>query len=134
MRRSTTFTMDSSEELEKILKTDTLGRVRISPERREAILDDFEQSGMSGRAYARLHGICYSTFINWARKRKHRLGAQGQNQPMSAQAPDSLELTFAEVRLGKPTLPGATGGLRVNLPGGSTLMLEDPQQVSGSGR
>ena len=40
-----------------ILKTDTLGRIQTSSEQREALLDAFEHSGMSGVAFAKLHGI-----------------------------------------------------------------------------
>ncbi len=35
-----------------ILKTDVLGRVHMPRERREAIQDAFEHSGMSGKAFA----------------------------------------------------------------------------------
>ena len=46
-----------------ILKTDTLGRrEHTNPEHREAWLDAFEQTSMSGAAFARLHGIRYTTF------------------------------------------------------------------------
>ena len=56
-------TTDQSHEGE-VLKTDVLGRVRVKPEHREQILDDFERSGMSGRAYAKLHGIHQQTFAS----------------------------------------------------------------------
>ena len=41
----------------RLLKTDSLGRVTIPTEQREQILDNFEQSSMSGAAFAKLHGI-----------------------------------------------------------------------------
>jgi hypothetical protein len=37
----------------EILRSDKLGRVQVAQERREAILDEFERSGMSGIAFAR---------------------------------------------------------------------------------
>jgi len=40
----------------EVLKTDTRGRVRVPVERREALLDEFEKSGMSGAKFARLAG------------------------------------------------------------------------------
>jgi len=40
----------------EVLKTDTRGRVRVPAERREALLDEFEKSGMSGAKFARLAG------------------------------------------------------------------------------
>jgi DNA-binding transcriptional regulator/RsmH inhibitor MraZ len=48
----------------EVLKTDTRGRVRVPAERREALLDEFEKSGMSGAKFARLAGIHYATFAN----------------------------------------------------------------------
>lgn len=53
-----------------IFKSDKLGRVQLPPERREAILDEFERSGMSGIAFARHHGINYQTFAAWRQRRK----------------------------------------------------------------
>ena len=62
--------MTEAVEAEQILKTDKLGRVQVPAERREAILDEFERSGMSGAAFAKLHGIKYQTFAGWRAKRK----------------------------------------------------------------
>ena len=44
-------------ESEHLLKTDVLGRTRMSRAQREAILDAFESSGMTGQAFALQHGI-----------------------------------------------------------------------------
>jgi transposase-like protein len=54
----------------EILRSDKLGRVQVAQERREAILDEFERSGMSGIAFARHHGINYQTFAAWRQRRK----------------------------------------------------------------
>ena len=48
-----------------ILKTDGLGRVRTSLAQREALLDAFERSGLSGMQFAALHGLKYPSFANW---------------------------------------------------------------------
>jgi len=58
------------EDEEKILKVDVLGRVRTSREEREAILDEFERSGLPGTRFAKRHGINYQTFATWIQKRK----------------------------------------------------------------
>ena len=51
---------DSGNELTtKLLKTDTKGRVRSTPEQRAAVLDAYESSGLSGPEFARVHGIKY---------------------------------------------------------------------------
>lgn len=54
----------------QIIKTDELGRVRTSRERREALLEEYERSGMSGAAFAQWAGIKYTTFASWAQKRR----------------------------------------------------------------
>jgi len=52
------------------IKTDDTGRLRLSSDHKIALLDSFEQSGMSGIQFAKLHGLKYPTFISWVRKRK----------------------------------------------------------------
>jgi hypothetical protein len=59
----------TTEEKTLILKTDVLGRVHMPKERREAILDAFERSGMSGQAFAAQIGVKYTTFASWRQKR-----------------------------------------------------------------
>ncbi|MEM9398676.1 MAG: hypothetical protein AAF984_00565 [Verrucomicrobiota bacterium] len=51
-----------NEELE-ILKTDVLGRVTLPPEKREALLDEFEKSGMPASQFCRHYGIGQQTFL-----------------------------------------------------------------------
>jgi hypothetical protein len=58
----------------EVLKQDVRGRVRVSAERREALLDEFERSGASGAKFARLAGIKYATFANWVTKRRRERG------------------------------------------------------------
>ena len=54
----------------EVLKQDGRGRVRVSAQRREALLDEFERSGVSGAKFARLAGIKYATFANWVLQRR----------------------------------------------------------------
>lgn len=60
---------------EELLKTDVLGRVKVGSEKREAVLDVFDASGMSAQAFARQHGINAQTFASWVQKRRHQRGA-----------------------------------------------------------
>jgi hypothetical protein len=46
---------------DKLLKTDVLGRITVGRDQREAILDAFEASAMSGQAFALHHGIKVQT-------------------------------------------------------------------------
>ena len=44
--------------------------MRVDRERREAILAEFDRSAMSAAAFARLHGIKYTTFNYWQKARR----------------------------------------------------------------
>ena len=72
-----------------LIKTDRLGRLQISSEHRQMLLDKFDASAMSGQAFAKMHGIKYPTFANWCQKRK-----RGRNQ--YPQVPDSNDLKLME--------------------------------------
>jgi len=52
------------------LKLDSRGHVLISLERRAALLEEFDRSGMTGAGFARHYGIKYTTFAHWIRMRK----------------------------------------------------------------
>ena len=106
-------TTPSSNETTVALKTDALGRVHTPPEQREALLDAFHQSGMSGAAFARLHGIRYQTFMGWCQKRARR---------PSGEEPQFHELVVSP---GKP----CAHGLTVELPGGGRFQLDRADQL-----
>jgi hypothetical protein len=63
-----------TDEATTILKRDVLGRVTISKERREALLDEFERSGLKGLPFARLVGVNYQSFASWIQKRRRERG------------------------------------------------------------
>ena len=54
----------------QLLKTDVLGRTRMSRAQRESMLDIFENSSMTGQAFALQHGIKIQTFASWIQKRR----------------------------------------------------------------
>ena len=109
----TTIPSTSSFEKSFELQTDALGRVQTPPEQREALLDAFDQSGMSGAAFAQLHGIRYQTFMGWRQRRARR---------QSDQDPQFREVVVAT---GKP----CTHGLTVELPGGGRFQLDRADQL-----
>jgi len=57
---------------DELLKTDVLGRVRTSRQRREALLEEFSKSGVSASKFAQMAGINYQTFATWVQKQKQR--------------------------------------------------------------
>jgi len=58
----------------EVLKQDRIGRVRTPRVLQEAILEEYDRSGMSGQGFAKLHGIKYQTFATWVQKRRRRTG------------------------------------------------------------
>jgi hypothetical protein len=63
----------ATEEPGEILSRDAQGRVLVSRERRESLLEEYDRSGMSGVKFARYVGIKYSTLAYWLQSRhRHR--------------------------------------------------------------
>src|SRR4030081_2859935 len=62
-----------AEEPGQILSQDARGRVLVSRERRESLLEEYDRSGMSGVKFAQYVGIKYSTLAYWLQsRRRHR--------------------------------------------------------------
>ena len=55
-----------------LLKSDTVGRVRVPRERREQLLREFANSGISARRFAQLAGVNPVTFYSWVQKDRAR--------------------------------------------------------------
>jgi hypothetical protein len=94
-----------------ILKRDALGRIGYSRGQREALLDEFERSGLKGAAFARMTGLQYQTFASWIQRRRHERG----DYQMAAPAPKASRRPVPGVRLMKavmtgPVHPAAGGG------------------------
>ncbi len=62
----------AAEEPGEILSQDTRGRVLISRERRELLLEQYDRSGMSGVKFAQYVGIKYSTLAYWLQSRRRK--------------------------------------------------------------
>jgi hypothetical protein len=64
------------------LKVDEAGRVQMPPGKREAMLLEYDRSGMTGAQFARFVGVRYSTLMYWLQKRRKEAGPSG---PTAAQ-------------------------------------------------
>jgi hypothetical protein len=134
---------DSSYEENKespVLKTDVLGRVKTSVGQREAILDEFERSGLSGTKFAAVAGVNYQTFASWVQKRRKATGAyRGASErstrskcakPAAATMP---ALGWVEAVVEGDARPEATAGepeaLRLELPCGASLHITSEGQA-----
>ena len=113
-----------------LLKTDGRGRVRTPLAQREALLDEFERSGLSGMRFAALHGVKYPSFANWVQRRRRERGADGPGESNRQQrdlGDTVVQWLEAEVRTGEPR--AAPLGLMLHLPGGLRVELTQPHHV-----
>lgn len=106
----------------QIFKVDRRGRVHVPEARREALLDEFERSGVSAAEFARLAGLRYATFANWRAKRLRRRAL--------ALAGSRTAMPLFEAVLEPPVVAGSVEGLVVELPGGGRLRLSAASQVA----
>jgi len=117
-------------EPQTILKRDALGRVATSREQREALLDEFERSGLKGAQFARTAGICYPTFAAWVQRRRHQRGGyDGRLTAKAKQVPPSLRLIEALAGGADRHQTVYEVGLEIELPGGARLVLRNAQQA-----
>ena len=114
--------MTSMKTDEKVLPVDERGRVRVSRERREALLEEFDRSGMSGAKFARLAGVKYPTFMYWLKQR-------GGGEESLARVSRTPGINFVEALIEGSAGNGAMSGLTIDLPGGARLRVESPIQL-----
>jgi transposase len=79
----------------EILKVDEVGRVRTPPEKRQALLTEFDRSGMSGAQFARFVGVRYSTLMYWLQRRRKEAGRSKQVAAPRPNHPRWLEARVA---------------------------------------
>lgn len=95
----------------------------------------YDGSGMSGVAYARQHGINYTTLASWVQRRRRKRGDHDKTKPRGiAPAKSSpMELTLAQVVVESPPPVESgrmIGSLRVELPGGVALVIDNAGQAA----
>jgi hypothetical protein len=109
----------------RLVKQDSRGRVLVPDSQREALLDAYEASGLSGPQFCTQHGVKYPTFATWMQRRRRERGEIPERS--SFIAADALSLILAEVELPDLSTPEAPSGtprpLEVALPGGTRLTI-----------
>ena len=121
--------MRSTNLANEVCKQDSRGRVRVTRERREELVEEFGKSGMSGAAFARMAGIKYATFANWVQKRRQRPGGEGERTVVNGGPVRLLEAVVEDDGMRKLGSSSAAG-LVVELPGGCRLRVESPVQLA----
>jgi transposase-like protein len=119
---------------DEVLKTDVLGRVRTPVERREALLEEFERSGVSGKKFAALVGVNYQTFASWVQQRRKARGQYplvGKKPGARVRVPEALHLVEAVIASEGIEKTGTGGrGLCLQLPGGVRMEIHDARQAA----
>ncbi len=112
---------------EVVLKQDVLGRVKTPKERREALLDEFEKSGLTGQKFAELAGIKYQTFATWAQKRRRQRGVYpALKRPKQVRWLEAV----AEPSLGLASNTDDKSPLVLELPGGAKVQINDAKEAA----
>lgn len=102
-----------------ILKRDDLGRVQSTAESRAAAIAEYQRSGLSATAFAKMAGIAPNTFWNWL----HACGLTQKRGSSKAASPPPTRF----VQVAAPA--SASCALLVRLPGGASLEVTDEHQA-----
>lgn len=94
---------------------------------REALLAEFDRSGLTLTRFAELAGVRYSTFATWLQQRRIKAGVAPQGKEKDRPKP----VRFAEVLVDGtlPPAPSVACALKVSLPGGVHMVLMEASQV-----
>ena len=117
---------------EHMVRVDCFGRITTTRERREALLAEFDRSGMSGQRFAAWAGIKYPTWASWVQKRRKEEG----RAPLPKAKPKRkgqvrwLEAVVAKNAPAPECASSGTVGLIVQGPGGVRIEVNDAKQVS----
>jgi hypothetical protein len=116
---------------ERLLKTDTRGRVRTPAKRRRALLKEFAGSGLSARKFAALVGVRYSTFAHWVQRFREEGGEIVPVQAVPPNSPAERPVRWMEaiVAGGAAMAAPEPRGLCVRLPGGAQMEIAAVEQV-----
>lgn len=121
------MTHRNSEQEAQVLKTDKMGRVRSTPAQREAVLAEFDRSGLTGTKFAALAGVNYQTFAAWLCKRR-RAGnspaVEGASVAVNAKGRGALQWMEAVVGAGPSALVVEwRQGVRIEISGADQVPL-----------
>lgn len=87
------------------LTKDRKGRITLSSQERERLLQDYSSSGLSQMAYAKKCGIKYTTFAGWIQRQRRGSKIQAKDSSAIEVSGESHAgpVGFAQVDLSMPT-------------------------------
>jgi len=127
------MTLAGAEHAGQILSQDAQGRVLVTRERRESLLEEYDRSGMSGVRFAKYIGIKYTTLAYWLKRRRcHR-----EREKLLMKAEVGTESgrssgTWIEAVVDKNGSParGPAGALRIYFAGGAYCQINSTAEVA----
>ena len=123
---------DMDDEAE-ILRTDLRGRVQYTKERRQALLNEYDRSGLSGPKFAAVSGIKYQTLAGWLIRRRRAGALAAPNQVAQPKVSPTGPVQWLEAvveRSGPSVAPAAAPSVVVRLPSGATLECSSEKQAT----
>jgi hypothetical protein len=122
----------AAEEPGQILSQDARGRVLVSRERRQTLLEEYDRSGMSGIKFAQYIGIKYSTLAYWLQRRRQQrqkekslITADADTKPCRS---NGAWIEAVVENASGPSLP--TGALRIYFAGGAYCQISSAGEVA----
>jgi len=116
----------------QILSQDARGRVLVSRERRQALLEECDRSGMSAVKFAQYIGIKYSTLAYWLQSRRRQ--RQKEKSLIKADAgtePGRSNGAWIEAVVESPSGPGVSvGALRIYFAGGAYCQIRNSKEAA----
>jgi hypothetical protein len=119
----------------ELMKVDRRGHVRVSAQRREMLLDEFERCGVSAAEFAAQIGVKYTTFAHWRQRRERSRAADGEMASpvpvalLSAGAKQSTRWVEAVVEADGSSGTARGAALKIALPGGASLEVSQAAQM-----
>jgi hypothetical protein len=122
----------AAEEPGAILSQDAQGRVLVSRERRESLLEEYDRSGMSGVKFARYVGIKYSTLAYWLQsRRRHREREKSLMKAGADTEAGKNNGAWIEAVVENGSAPRAPiGGLRIYFAGGAYCQISSATEAA----
>jgi transposase-like protein len=100
-----------------IIKSDRTGRTHYSSHYKDEVVAAYEQSGMSGQAFAEQCGVKYPTFAAWVAKSRRRAAAP------------SLGKANQQFLIAEFSRQDTDSVLKIELPGGAIVHLSSASQA-----
>ena len=122
----------AAEEPGQILSQDARGRVLVSRERRQTLLEEYDRSGMSGIKFAQYVGIKYSTLAYWLQsRRRHRQKEKSLIKAGPDTEPSRSNGGWIEAVVENASGPGVpAGALRIYFAGGAYCQISSAGEVA----